>query len=125
MLYPSKNLFVLKGIIEKIKSKTFSIETQYKFLKLSKIIDSEIEIFEEQRKMLIENFGERDEAGNFIVENGGIKIKIDSQEECEKKVKELNEMQVQFPDMYFSLPELEPLELTLEDLLFLDQFIKN
>lgn len=125
MLYPSKNLFLLKGIIEKIKSKTFSIETQYKFLKLSKIIDSEIEIFEEQRKMLIENFGERDEAGNFVVEDGGIKIKVDSQEECEKKVRELNEMQVQFPDMYFSLPELEPLDLTLEDLLFLDQFIKN
>lgn len=125
MLYPSKNLFVLKGIIEKIKSKSFSIETQYKFLKLSKIIDSEIEIFEEQRRMLIENFGERDEAGNFIVENGGVKIKVDSQEECEKKVKELNEMQVQFPDTYFSLSELEPLELTLEDLLFLDQFIKN
>ena len=120
MLYPSKNLFLLKGIIEKIKSKTFSIETQYKFLKLSKIIDSEIEIFEEQRKMLIENFGERDEAGNFVVEDGGIKIKVDSQEECEKKVRELNEMQVQFPDMYFSLPELEPLDLTLEDLLFLD-----
>lgn len=125
MLYPSKNLFVLKGIIEKIKSKSFSIETQYKFLKLSKMIDSEMEIFEEQRKMLIEDYGEKDETGNFVIENGGIKIKSDLQKDCEKKVKELNEMQIQFPDMYFSLSELEPLELTLEDLLFLDQFIKN
>lgn len=125
MLYPSKNLFVLKGIIEKIKSKTFSIETQYKFLKLNKIVDSEIEIFEEQRNILVEDYGEKDENGNLVVENGGIKIKAESQEECEKKVKELNEMQVQFPDTYFSLSELEPLELTLEELFFLDQFIKN
>jgi hypothetical protein len=37
MIYLSENLENLNLLIEKIKNKNFSIETQYKFLKISKV----------------------------------------------------------------------------------------
>ena len=40
------------------------------------------------------------------------------------KIEEINSIQVQFPDIYFSLEELEPLGLTLGELELLEPFIK-
>lgn len=125
MIYKSENLIYLQNIIDKIKTKTFSIETQYKFLKISKIIKSEIAILEEQKHLLVEQYGEKDDDQNYITKNGAIKIREDSINECARKVRELNEMEISFPDIYFSLNELDSIGLTLEDLMYLDPFIKN
>lgn len=125
MIYKSENLIYLQNIIDKIKTKTFSIETQYKFLKISKIIKSEIAILEEQKHLLVEQYGEKDDDQNYITKNGAIKIREDSVNECARKVRELNEMEISFPDIYFSLNELDSIGLTLEDLMYLDPFIKN
>lgn len=125
MIYKSENLIYLQNIIDKIKTKTFSIETQYKFLKISKIIKSEIAILEEQKHLLVEQYGEKDDDQNYITKNGAIKIRDDSINECARKVRELNEMEISFPDIYFSLNELDSIGLTLEDLMYLDPFIKN
>ena len=125
MLYFSKDLFLLKNVIDKLKTKSFSIETQYKFLKLNKIVEEELDIYEEQKNLLIQNFGQKDEEGKFIIENGGLKIKAEDVEACEKRAAELNAMKISFPDIYFSLNELDSLGLTLEDLACLEPFIKN
>nr|DAL45306.1 MAG TPA_asm: hypothetical protein [Caudoviricetes sp.] len=53
-----------------------------------------------------------------------MKIKADCLEECSAKIKEINEFQVTFPDIFFSLDELEPLGLTLEELELLEPFVK-
>ena len=112
-------------MINKIKTKNFSIQTQYKFLKICKIIKDEADTFDEQRKYLIEDFAERDEEGKLIfTKDGGIKIREDRLNECANKIEEINSIQVQFPDIYFSLEELEPLGLTLGELELLEPFIK-
>jgi hypothetical protein len=45
--------------------------------------------------------------------------------ECLEKVLEINSLEVSFPDIYFSLSELEPLGLTLQELMYLEPFIKT
>lgn len=125
MIYKSKDLFSLKQIIDKIKTKSFSVETQYKFLKLYKIVCNELAIFDEQKALLLENYGERDSEGNFVVEMNGVKISDDKVEECRAKVEELNNMEITFQDFYFSLDELSELQLSLEDMMYLEPFIKD
>ena len=76
MIYPSENLNGLIALIARIKTKKFSIETQYKFIKLAKIMEEELAIVNEQKYLLLDNYAEKDEKGMFIMlDDGGVKIK--------------------------------------------------
>lgn len=126
MVYNSGNLYALKALLDKIKKLHFSVQTQYKFLKIARVTQGEIDIFEQQKQSLIESYAEFDKDGKLIVsDNGGIKIKEECLQECIDKINEINALQVTFPDIYFSLDELEPLDLTLEELELLEPFIKD
>lgn len=126
MVYKNENLQFLRQLLLKIKSMNFSIQTQYKFLKISKVVENELEIYEEQKESLIQSYAEFDDKGQLIIsEQGGIKIKQDCLEDCARKIEEINALQITFPDIYFSLDELEPLGLTLGELELLEPFIKD
>lgn len=114
----------LYNLCERLKDERFNIETQYKLLKLKKSIDEEQELYNEQLS-LIQSFVEVDSSGKPIInENGGIKIKESNLQECKDLISQLNNMQIQIPDIYFSLSELEPLNLTLSELELLINFIR-
>lgn len=126
MVYNSGNLYALKALLDKIKKLHFSVQTQYKFLKIARVTQGEIDIFEQQKQSLVESYAEFDKDGKLIIsDNGGIKIKEECLQECIDKINEINALQVTFPDIYFSLGELEPLGLTLEELELLEPFIKD
>ena len=125
MIYKSSNLEGLSKVIYKTKNKVFSLETQYKFLKILKIIEPEIDIYNEQRDLLIKRFAERDSEGKIISDTNGIKIDPSRAVECQAKIKELNEMEISFYDIYFKLEEFADLGLTLEDLSYFEPFIKS
>ena len=40
-------------------------------------------------------------------------------------IDKMNNLEIQIPDIYFTLDELESLNLTLNELLILEKFIKN
>lgn len=112
-------------LIDKLKEKTFDINTQYKFIKLSKVIKEESQYAVEQELLLFNTYGERDEQGQFIAnEQGGVKIKQDCLAECLEKLTQLSKRTVQLPDLYFSIDELQELGLTLGELEVLEPFIK-
>lgn len=125
MLCSTQRLKELSMIIDRIKEKTFDINTQYKFIKISKVIREEEEYVNEQQYLLLKQYAELDEKGNFIrKEDGGYKIRQECVEECGMKLIQINNREVQLPDIYFSLDELEPLGLTLGELELLEPFIK-
>lgn len=125
MICSTERLKELSKIIDKIKEKTFDINTQYKFIKISKVIREEEELINEQQFLLLKQYAEKNEDGQFIVnKSGGFKIKEECVEECGLKIMEMNNRQITLPDIYFSLDELEPLGLTLGELELLEPFIK-
>lgn len=125
MICSTERLKELSKIIGKIKEKTFDINTQYKFIKISKVIREEEELVNEQQFLLLKQYAEKNEDGQFIVnKDGGFKIKEECVEECGLKIMEINNRQITLPDIYFSLDELEPLGLTLGELELLEPFIK-
>jgi len=47
MVYSNGRLYMLNALIEKVKGLNFSIQTQYKFLKINKVVQSELDIYEQ------------------------------------------------------------------------------
>lgn len=126
MLYQRNQLEGLYSIInQKLDKLSFSIQTQYKFLKLKKVVQEELQLYYNQLAGL-RQFVEVDEQGQPVVsEDGGIRIKEEDIENCTKLINEINQMEIQLPDIYFSLDELENLGLTLAELDKLSPFIKE
>lgn len=124
MIVPRNNLPILANIFQRISNAKFNIDTQYKLLKLKKAIAEEEEIYEQQLEQLKE-YCLRDENGNLVRnDEGGYAIDTSRASECEELVKQINAIQIQIPDIYFSLNELEQLDLTFNELEALDRFIK-
>ena len=125
MTIKSSTIQELEKIFSEINNKQFNIETHYKFIKIKKKLKEEIEIINNQIQILIDNYGEKDKNNNLVLtENGGIKIKAEALQECENKIKAINELNIQLPDIYFSLEELKPLNLSFYQLEILEPFIK-
>lgn len=125
MIYSTAEIKNLSALISEIKEKVFDINTQYKFLKIAKAVKEEEEFVREQELLLLKQYGEKDENGKLITSpDGGIRIQKEFLNECGAKVMEINNRQIQLPDIYFSLDELEPLGLTFGQLVLLDPFIK-
>lgn len=125
MLIKRNQISQILNIIENNKNKRFDINTQYKMLLIKKKIKEDLELVEEQYQILLNLYGEVNEEGEFVkTEDGGIKIKEGYQSECQKKIQEFNQLDVTIPDVYFSIEELESLNLTLFELEVLEPFIK-
>lgn len=126
MIIKRYKLSSLEQIFDKLSSQTFAIQTQYKFLKLKNFIKEELEIYRIQYASLLDRFCEKDEEGNLIT-NGTDGYKVDPKKmpELEKAVTEIQEVEIQIPDIYFSLDELEDLGLTFYELNVLEPFIKE
>ena len=56
MIYSTEKLKPLIKLINNLKSKTFSVNTQYKFLKLLKIAKEEQDIVDEQQQIILDNY---------------------------------------------------------------------
>lgn len=110
-----------------IKDNKMPLRLAYKLNKLFQEVEKSIIFYQESLNKLIEEYGKKDENGNFVpTETGdGITIKEEDIEECGKKVQELNELEVVVDSVKFNLEELESLELTISEIGFLMPFIEE
>ena len=118
----------VKASCEKLKDIKMSIKTAYKLSKLSNLLDNEIAFYQEQYKKIIDLYAEKDENGNykFIDENQqNIKIQSDKVKEASSAFEELQNLEVELPDIYFTLDEFEKIEVTPEDIGGIIDFIKE
>lgn len=121
-------LFQLSQLEPKIKDKKMSIKTTYKFTRLFKEIEEQVNFFNETLSNLIKEYGKRDENGEFVLtENkSGIMVQEDRYDECMAKVQELNELEPELTYIpSFKLEELDNLELSIDDLNLLMPFIEE
>ena len=108
-----------------LKDKSFNIQTQYKILKLQKSIIEEKVIVDELLNKVIEDYCKRDDNNQPIFgENGNYTFREEDLNEILSRIEEINNTDIQVPDIYFSLDELEGLGLTLDELRSFYGFIK-
>ena len=76
------------------------------------------------REIILE-YGKKGEDGQPIfLENGNVEIIEGKEIECNEKVRELENLEVEIPDTKFTLDELEILELSPRDIYALDPVIE-
>ena len=91
------------------------IKTAYKLNKLTKAIDNEITFYREKLQAIINEFAELDENGNPIpTEDGnGVKLRPESEADCYAAVYELQNIEVELPDITFTFDEFDNAQLTM------------
>lgn len=110
-----------------IRTPKLSFKTAYKLSKLSKAIEGEVAFYREKMNELINEYGLRDEDGNIVfIDNGqGIALKPETQMECHAKIAELDNLDIELPDIKFSVDEFADTTLTLEELQPILPFIED
>ena len=113
------------NLCEKFSNRVVGARLAYKLAKLSKAISGDINFYQEKYIEYLEMFGEKDENGNFVSNKGNVKIISGLEQECKEKFNELNSIEVEIPDIKFSLDELEQLNMTMKDMLIFELFIDD
>lgn len=104
------------------------IRVSYKFTRFFNELENEAKFFNDTLQKLIEEYGKKDEEGNYIYteDKQGVKIQDDKFQECMDKIDELNKLEVNLtyaPE--FTLDELEPLNLEMKYIDLLLPYIKD
>ena len=98
----------------------------YKIMKFCKSAATEEEFYETKRNEIINMYAVRDENGQIVVNDDGmINIVPDKITEANTAMIELNSIEVEAPNIKFTLDELEGLELSAADMFALDAFIEE
>lgn len=116
-----------QDLYQKIKDQPINIKLAYKFNKLYTKIASEVIFYEESLNKIIKQYAETDDKGNFVPNesNTGILIKKEYVETCHRKIRDLQEIEVDITDIFFTLDELEDLKITPAELSCLESLIKE
>ena len=114
------------NIFAQIGQTKISSKLAYKIMKLCKSIAIEEEFYNSKRNEIINEYAAKDESGQVIVSKDGmITIEPDKIEEANAAVAELNNIEVDMPNVRFRLEELEELKLSVADMFVLDAFIEE
>ena len=121
-------VFDFLNLRNKIIDKKLPIKTSYKLTRFFNQLEEEAKFFNETLQKIIDEYGQKDENGNFIfTDNGqGVKIKEDKYNDCMEKIEELNSIEVKLNYVpSFTLDELEGLDLEMKYINLLMPYISD
>lgn len=116
------------NIRDTLINKKLPIKTSYKFSRFFNQLENEAKFFNETLQKIVDEYGQRDENGEFIItsDKQGVKIKEDKLEECMGKIDELSNVEVHLEyEPVFSLDELEGLDLEMKYINLLMPYISE
>lgn len=120
-------LYNTESLYNKLSSRTdLPIKLVYKLTKFFEVVNKEAEFYREELAKILNEYAERDEDGKVATTDDGLSIKIkkDCLTVCEEKLQELANLEVEAPDIKFSMDEL-PEGLSVQELSYLMPFIEE
>ena len=110
-----------------IKNTKLPLKTAYKLNKLFIQINEELSFYQQKFTEIINEFGKRDENGELIYSSDRTSIEImDGRRlECQQKIEELQNLEVDISGIDFTIEELEGFNLTISEVECLMPFIKE
>ena len=124
-----KELIQLRQILGALANQKMSIKSSYSIARfISQTNDAEI-IYNQKIQELINEFGDRDQQNKFKTdENGSISIKEGKEQECNDKIAEIDNFEIDVPQLTISEKDIDSLdskiELTPAELFILVENIK-
>ena len=118
--------FALNSLCEKLSGQQLRLRLSYKIANGLNLISTELYLYKKQYTLCLKTYAQQNSDGNFeTTDNGNIKIKPGSEEECIKRLQELDSMEFELPNFEFTLEELDGLNFTINDMKVLSPFIKE
>lgn len=120
------NLLKFQEIYQILNDIQFPINTTYKISRIKKYAEEELQFYFQQLQKIIEEYGEKDENGKYILsdEQSSIKIQPTKISECTVKLHELEQLEIPDIDIKLSIDELNNINMTPSDFESLLPFIK-
>lgn len=105
--------------------KKLSPSLSYKIYKLCRFAEQEESFYNAKKREIIEQYAKRDENGAIVNNNGMIAIIEDKIDEAKNVINELQSIDVDAPNVKFTLDELSEIKLSVQDIAALDGFIEE
>lgn len=120
------NLMNATRVFVQIGQTKISSKLAYKIMKFCKSVAADEEFYNNKRNEIINEYAVRDENGAIVQSDDGVvNIIQDKIPEANAALMELNGVEVEAPNIKFSLSELEELKLSVADMFALDAFIEE
>lgn len=101
------------------------MQLAFKVIKFIKAAETEAEFYNTKYSEILSKYAEKDENGNVSRGGGGVKLKKDSLKDFATETEKLNSVEVETPDIRFTLEELNKCDLTGGALYALFPFIEE
>lgn len=110
-----------------IKEQEMSVKLAYRLNQIEEICEKKANFYEIKMRDIITRYSEKDKDGNpvFLEDNKSVKINPEFIGECTEKIQELAELEIELPDISFTLENLEALKLSVSEVKALMPFIKE
>ena len=117
-------LIQIKEIFTPHYNEKLSVGLSYKIYKLCNAIEQEERFFNQKRQDVIEEFGQKDADGGLVINDKGfVKIQEDKEQEAQKALDELTAIDVDMPNITFTIDELSEIKLSVMDMAVLEGLI--
>ena len=114
------------GIYDRVKESRVPAKVAYKFNKLCLALNDDAEFYKTELNKIIQQYGEKHEDGTFVFLDGGsIKIRPEVYDDARKEISNLDNLDVDAPDVKFTIDELDGLQLSIEDFNRMLPFIED
>ena len=125
-----KSAIIVNGlqIILSLAEKPMPVSLAAKMLRLANDLKKENDIIEQQRRLILEKYADKDDQGQLIVNNGNVSFKENNNlQAAQNELDELANLEVEIIDRNITEDELikANLELTLNQLSVLQNFIQE
>ena len=106
------------NLYEKIKESKMPLKTAYNFSRLMRQLEKEVVFYQTEFTKIIQSYAKKDEDGKFVVAEDGESVEIvnGKEIECNTKIFELKNLEVEITDISFKLEELSSLDLTIGEI---------
>lgn len=117
----------LSNLYNSIKDNKMPLKTAYKFTTLMRKAEIELKFYQSEFTKIVEEYGQKDETGQYIFSEDGQSITIlpGKEGECNERLLELRNLDVEVGDISFTIDELENFNLTIAELNCLMPLIKE
>lgn len=119
------NIETLKPTLLILSQKDLPFRLSYKVSKLLDKVEKDSQFYTEKFRNIIQKYAKRDENGEIIFEGENVKIEPTSIAAAKKELADLNDIDIEDINIFFTLEELENLEIKPSELQGLLPFIKE
>ena len=125
-----KSAIIVNGLqtILSLAEKPMPVSLAAKMLRLANDLNEENNLIEKQRRLILEKYGDKDEQGQLVINNGNVSFKENNNlQAAQNELNELANLEVEIIDRNITEDELikANLELTLNQLSILQNFIQK